>query len=142
MFGNDRNSLRQVFYDCWQKHQQNTPLDALQTVIVSIIELHPEYQPLLADPDAIDKDFTPEAGETNPFLHMSMHIALHEQISTDRPAGIKSCYQRLCEAAGSAHEAEHRMMECLGEILWTAQRNNLPPDEVLYLECIETLLRK
>lgn len=140
MFGNDRNQLRKVFFDSWRLKQQGAPLDALQQVITNIIELHPEYHSLLDDADKIDQDFTPEMGETNPFLHMSMHMALHEQISTNRPAGISDAYNRLCQLKGSAHDAEHAMMECLGQALWSAQRNNQMPDEVAYLDSVMKLL--
>ena len=141
MFGNDRTQLRKLFFDCWRLHQQGAPLDAMQQTMVQIIGMHPEYHALLDNPDNLDKDYLPEQGETNPFLHMSMHIALHEQLSTDRPAGISKAYQQLCKQAGSAHEAEHMMMECLGEALWQAQRNNQMPDEAAYLDCVIKMLR-
>jgi hypothetical protein len=137
MFGNDRNQLRKVFYDCWQAKQSGAQLDAMQKMIARIIELHPEYHSLLQNPDALDRDYLPEHGETNPFLHMSMHIALGEQLAIDRPAGILSCYQTLTDKAGSAHEAEHEMMECLAEALWQAQRQQQMPDEAAYLDCIQ-----
>jgi hypothetical protein len=137
MFGNDRNQLRKVFYDCWQAKQSGAPLDTMQQLISRIIELHPEYQNLLASPDTLDRDYLPEHGETNPFLHMSMHIALAEQLSTDRPPGILACFKQLAEKTGSPHEAEHEMMECLAEALWQAQRRQQMPDENAYLDCIE-----
>ena len=139
MFSQDRNQMRKVFFDCWKAHREKAPMDAMQTIIAHIIELHPEYHKLLENEAALDKDYTPEHGETNPFLHMSMHIALHEQLSTDRPAGIKSVYQAIIMKQGSAHEAEHAMMECLGEALWLAQRNNAMPDETAYFECLRKL---
>ncbi|MDH5711017.1 MAG: DUF1841 family protein [Gammaproteobacteria bacterium] len=139
MFNQDRNQMRKVFFDCWKAHRDKTPMDAMQTIIAHIIELHPEYHALLENEAALYKDYTPEQGETNPFLHMSMHIALHEQISTDRPTGIKAVYQSIIMKQGSTHDAEHAMMECLGEALWLAQRNNRMPDETAYLECLKNL---
>lgn len=139
MFNQDRNQMRKVFYDCWKAHQENAPLDAMQKIITHVIELHPEYQVLLENESALDKDYLPDQGEVNPFLHMSMHIALHEQISTDRPDGIKAVYQSIIMKQGTAHEAEHAMMDCLGEALWLAQRNNAMPDEILYFECLKKL---
>lgn len=141
MINQDRNQLRKTFFDCWQSHQQGQPLDAMQQIIANIIEQHPEYHALLENVESINRDYTPEQGETNPFLHMSMHIALHEQISTDRPNGISALYQTLCMQKGSAHESEHNMMECLGEALWQAQRNNTMPDEQAYLTCLKKLLQ-
>lgn len=139
MLSNDRNQLRKTFFDIWKQKTAGAPLDAMQTIIANIIELHPEYHQLLANEDALNKDYLPDQGETNPFLHMSMHIALHEQISTNRPVGIKTAYQKLSLKHGSAHDAEHAMMECLGEALWRAQRDKTMPDEQAYLKCLQKL---
>ncbi len=139
MFDQNRNQLRKVFFDTWKQKSTNSPLDAMQTIIANIIELHPEYHNLLENEDTLDKDYLPDEGETNPFLHMSMHIALHEQISTDRPPGIKIVYQKLTLRHGAAHDAEHAMMECLGEALWKAQRDQTMPDEQAYLKCLQKL---
>jgi len=114
-------------------------MDPMQEVVANIIELHPEYHHLLESEDSLDQDFSAETGESNPFLHMSMHIALHEQISTNRPAGIYDCYQKLCLTQGDAHGAEHAMMECLGEALWLAQRNQTSPNEAAYLDCLKKI---
>lgn len=139
MFTNDRDQLRKYFYDCWQLKRQAQALDHLQQMIVSVIEQHPEYHGLLENADNLERDFNPSSGESNPFLHMSMHIALIEQISTDRPAGIRDCHRKLTRAMGSPHEAEHRMMECLSEAIWQAQRNNMMPDESAYLDCLRKM---
>ncbi|HET9680122.1 MAG TPA: DUF1841 family protein [Gammaproteobacteria bacterium] len=135
MFGQDRTELRQTFYNVWQKLQENQPLTALEGIIASIIEAHPEYHAVLQNPENQDKDYTPEQGQTNPFLHMAMHIAIREQLSTGRPVGIVEAHQALAKKHG-AHEAEHTMLECLGEALWQAQRSNQPPDEQGYLLCV------
>ncbi len=140
MFSNDRTELRRVFHDCWKLKQQGNTLDALQQMIVSVIEQHPEYHSLLENSENLERDYHPAHGETNPFLHMSMHIALVEQITTDRPAGIRACHQQLTKTLGSPHQAEHRMMDCLSEAIWQAQRNNMMPDEAGYLTCLQTLL--
>ena len=140
MFSNDRTELRRMFYDAWRLKQNGRPLDALQQTIVGVVEQHPEYHGLLANADSLDRDFSPDLGETNPCLHMSMHIALIEQISTDRPQGIRDCHQRLAHTLASAHEAEHRMMQCLSEAIWQAQRNNTMPDEAAYLGCLRQLI--
>ena len=139
MFGNNRNELRQVYLNCWQLKKNNLPMDAMQEVVANIVELHPEYHQILENEESVDQDFSADTGESNPFLHMSMHIALHEQISTNRPPGINDCYQKLCVLRGGAHDAEHTMMECLGEALWLAQRNKTTPDEEKYLNCIKKL---
>jgi len=141
MFGNNRNELRQVYLSCWQLKKNKLPMDPMQEVVANIVESHPEYHELLEHDDSVDKDFSAETGESNPFLHMSMHIALHEQISTDRPKGINACYQALCLKLGGPHDAEHAMMDCLGEALWLAQRNQTAPDEASYLECLQNLAK-
>ena len=134
-----RDEVRQIYLDVWHKIQQRQLLEPMESIIADVIEGHPEYHALLADSDqAKQQEFTPEQGRTNPFLHMGMHIALREQTGADRPAGIQSIYHRLASARGR-HEAEHAMMECLGQSLWNAQRNNQIPDETEYLDCLKKL---
>lgn len=134
-----RDEVRQVYLNVWHKMQQRQLLEPMEAQVADVIEAHPEYHALLeASDDIKQQEFTPEQGQTNPFLHMGMHIALREQAGTDRPAGIRSIYQRLLAAKGQ-HEAEHAMMECLGQALWNAQRNAKPPDEADYLDCLKKL---
>jgi len=134
-----RDEVRQVYLNVWHKMQQRELLEPMEALIADVIEAHPEYHLLLAESDDIkQQEFTPEQGQTNPFLHMGMHIALREQAGSDRPAGIKSIYQRLVTAKGQ-HEAEHTMMECLGQALWNAQRSGQSPDEADYLDCLKKL---
>ena len=68
-----------------------------------------------------------------------MHMALREQVGTDRPAGIRRIHSGLSRQHG-AHDAEHRMMEALGRALWEAQRAGTAPDERRYLEDLERLI--
>lgn len=134
-----RDEVRQVYLEVWQKMQQQQLLEPMQAMIAEVIEIHPEYHALLDNNDAIkQQEFTPDQGQTNPFLHMGMHIALREQTATDRPPGIRAVYQKLLGSKGQ-HQAEHAMMECLGQALWNAQRNNQAPDENAYLECLQKL---
>lgn len=143
MFGQDRNQMRQVFLQAWKKYNENQPLEPLEELVVGILSQHPEYQSLLENEDkALSRDYLPESGETNPFLHMGMHIAIHEQLSTDRPAGIAAVFQQLIIQAGDPHMAEHQVMDCLGEMLWRAQRDGRMPDEQAYLNSLRKLLKK
>lgn len=139
MFGNDRNEMRTMFYTAWKNFNDKALLQPLEQVIVNIIQLHPEYHTLLDSIDNIEKDFTPEMGETNPFLHMSMHIAIQEQLSTNRPAEIRTIHHKLCEKYQDPHQAEHAIMECLGQMIWQAQRDNTTPNEQNYIECLKQL---
>ncbi|MEX2524223.1 MAG: DUF1841 family protein [Gammaproteobacteria bacterium] len=136
----DRESSRRFFVEVWRKYRNNEALEPIERVLTEIILQHPEYHAELeSGEDVLAADYTPEGGVSNPFLHMGMHVAIHEQVSTDRPAGIRDLYRTLLEKYGDAHQLEHAMMECLGEALWEAQRNNLPPDEQAYLECLRRL---
>lgn len=140
MFGQNREELRRFYLQVWQKHQQQHILQPLEQLIAEVLILHPEYHSLLENEEAaLSRDFNPEQGEGNPFLHMGMHLALHEQVATDRPVGIRAMHTSLRLRLGDVHEAEHRMMECLGEALWQAQRNGQMPDEQAYLECLKRL---
>jgi hypothetical protein len=143
MFGNDRNQMRRIFTDAWSKHRNGSPLEPIEKIIADIIQHHPEYHSMLEQADlAIEKDFLPEAGEANPFLHLSMHVSIQEQISTDRPPGITAAYKELVMGEGDAHQAEHMMMDCIGQMIWEAQRSNRAPNEQAYLACINKLIIK
>ena len=134
-----RDQIRQVYLKVWHKIQNQIPLEPMEAIIADVIKLHPEYYPLLDNGDsAIENDFSPEDGQTNPFLHMGMHITLREQTGSDRPYGIQAIFNKLVQQKG-IHETEHAMMECLGQVLWNAQRNNQMPDEKAYLTCLSEL---
>ena len=134
-----RDEVRQMYLAVWHKLQQKKPLEPMEALIADVIEIHPEYHSLLETGDNIrQQEFTPEQGQINPFLHMGMHIALREQAAADRPPGVKAIHQKLLTQKGR-HKAEHDMMECLGQSLWSAQRNNQLPDEAAYLDCLKKL---
>lgn len=137
MFGQDRQGLRNYYRQAWQKVLSHQPIDALEQQIVAVIAEHPEYQAVILNPDASDQDWLPESGQTNPFLHLGMHLAIREQVSTDRPQGIRQCYDQLCLAKQDALLAEHLMMDCLAEAIWLAQRYQQAPDEQGYLACLQ-----
>ncbi len=140
-FGQDRSQLRRVYFQSWDKFKHNQPMEPMETIIAELIKQHPEYHDFF---DKIEqnqeRDFSPEMGQSNPFLHLGMHIAIKEQLGTRRPAEIVSLYQALCTKTGDYHAAEHQIMDCLGEMLWQAQSNQQAPDEAAYLECIRKLL--
>ena len=142
MFGQDRNQLRQMYLDAWRKHQARQPLTPLEAMIAEVVALHPEYHGLLEKGEAaLDKDFLPELGQTNPFLHMGMHMAIREQLSTDRASGIVALHRTLLARRQDPHRVEHEMMECLGRILWEAQRAGVAPDDGQYLQYLQALLQ-
>lgn len=140
MFGQDRTELRQMFFTSWEKHKNKQIMEPLEAVVAKIIELHPEYHSLLENQDTVDKDYTPEMGETNPFLHMAMHISIQEQLSTKRPTGIEQLHRSMLQKIKDPHETEHLMMECLGKMLWESQSQNKAPDENDYLNCLKTYI--
>ena len=138
IFSADRSRLRRMYADAWQKRVSGAPLSPLETQIADVIGLHPEYHAALSE-DALEEEFSPDDGVTNPFLHMGLHLGLREQVATDRPAGIADVYRRLVARAGDPHAAEHEMFECLAETLWEAQRDNSAPDEQRYLQRLRQL---
>lgn len=138
MFGQDRSQLRHLFFATWQKYLARQALDPLEQLIASIVQQHPEYHALLENEEAnLDRDYMPETGETNPFLHMAMHIAIQEQLASQRPDGITKCHQELLKIHRDAHVVEHQMMECLAEMMWQSQRHGTLPDEDAYLHCLQ-----
>ena len=138
IFGQDRQELRRAYADAWRKHCAKAPLSPLEAQIAAVLEQHPEYHDAVTGDD-LDKDYTPEGGQTNPFLHMGLHLGIREQVATNRPAGIAEIYTALTACAGDAHAAEHQMIECLAETLWEAQSQNRAPDEEQYLERLRRL---
>ncbi|MEO0997553.1 MAG: DUF1841 family protein [Pseudomonadota bacterium] len=138
MFGSDRGELRAMYAEAWQRRRAGRPLTSLQTQIADVIAEHPEYHEALS-PDESARDYAPDGGRTNPFLHMGLHLAVRDQVATDRPQGIRGVFERLAAAEGSAHAAEHRMIDCLAEALWQAQRDGTAPDEAGYLERLRSL---
>jgi len=140
LFANaSREELRRRYVAAWQRQREGLPLEPLDAQIADVIALHPEYHALLEGPDALTREFTVQAGGVNPFLHMSLHLGLREQLATGRPAGIGDVYARLARRLSSAHEAEHRMVDVLGETLWESQRFGRAPDEQAYLEKLRRL---
>jgi hypothetical protein len=140
MFGQDRNQLRKIFFTAWQKYNSGQPLEPLEQVIANIIAMHPEYHKYFADEAAsIDRDFPPEADQSNPFLHLSLHISVHEQLSINQPAGINDIHKKLLNKHQDPHTVEHLMMECIAEMIWESQRDNTQPDQYKYLQCLKKL---
>ena len=132
-----RSSLRRMYVEAWRKHREALPVEPVEDQIIRVIEWHPEYADVLeAGDDALEQDYTPESGRTNPFLHMGLHLAIREQVATDRPRGIVDVHRALAQRLGDAHAAEHAMIECLGEALWQAQRSGRAPDDAAYLEAL------
>jgi hypothetical protein len=143
LYSNDRHQMRQVFVNAWTKFQNKSAMEPLEKMICDVIVQHPEYQAIIENVEqALTQDFSPEMGEINPFMHMGLHIAIHEQLSVDRPPGVRDIYQQLQHKLKDNHEVEHRMMECLGEMMWQAQRNNTAPDEQIYLKELRNLIQK
>ncbi len=138
MFQPTRDQARQFFFDAWAKYRAGQPLSDLEQIAVAAIVEHPEYHRFLDDPERYrDRDWTPEAAETNPFLHLSMHLAIREQLSIDQPPGIRARFEALRAKAGSEHDALHAVMECLGEMIWQAQRQGAVPDAAVYFDCLD-----
>ena len=137
IFGQDRGELRQMYASAWQKHCDKDVLSPLEAQIAQVIEDHPEYHEAVTGD--LEQDFAVEDGKTNPFLHMGLHLGIREQVATNRPTGIAKAFQSLAAKIGDPHTAEHRMIDCLAETLWEAQRQNQAPDEANYLEQLRQL---
>jgi hypothetical protein len=140
--GQGRQELRRAYLDAWRKWQAGELLSPLEAQIAAVIAEHGEYHTWLGDGDAaLNTDFDAESGVANPFLHLGLHLALREQLATDRPPGIARIHRRLARRLGGTHPAEHAMLEVLGELLWEAQRTGAAPDEQRYLERLSGLPR-
>ena len=142
MFNPSRDQSRQFLFDVWARHLAKAPLTPLESMALSIVLEHPEYHAVLGDRERyLDRDWKPEGGETNPFLHLSMHLAIEEQLSIDQPPGIRAAFESLAARHGSVHDARHEVMECLAEMIWQAQRNGTGFDNASYLDCLSGRVR-
>jgi len=140
VFDPTREQVRQTFFEAWRKYRAGEPLAGIETIALDVSLAHPEYHAILAAPERYrDKDYV---GEGNPFLHMSLHLALEEQLSIDQPPGIAGRFAALLERTGERHDALHEAIECLAETIWRAQRDHAPPDGAAYLACLERRSRR
>jgi hypothetical protein len=137
VFNPTRDQARDFLFDLWAKHQAKAPLTPLESLALDVVLEHPEYHAYLDDPGRYrDRDWKPEDGETNPFLHIAMHLAIEEQVSIDQPPGIRAAVEALARHHGSMHDARHDVMDCLAEMIWQSQRNGSGFDNSSYLDCI------
>jgi hypothetical protein len=143
IFGDDRKQLRKMYFDVWNKAQNKKPMTPLEIQIADVIGIHPEYhQQLTADPnDKIDKDYQTQVGESNPFLHMGLHLGLREQIATSRPQGIKQIFIQITKSVNNSHLAEHLCMDVLSQFIWEAQSSGKAPNDEKYLQQLKLVLK-
>lgn len=137
--GMSRDELREMYRASWRKFRTEQPLSPLEKQIVAVISEHPEYRVIVESAASDLANYSPRGGQLNPWLHMGLHLAIREQVATNRPAGIAEVHARLAKSAGDAHEAEHRMLDVLAGQIWEAQRSGKPPDENVYLERLRGL---
>jgi hypothetical protein len=138
MFTPSQHDVRRFFCETHRKMRANEILTPMEAIARDWIVQHPEYEDALAQlEDALAADYSVERGQSNPFLHLAMHLTIDEQLSIDQPPGIRAAFEALARRLGSKHEAHHQMMECLGEMIWQSQRSGLPPDGANYLECVK-----
>jgi hypothetical protein len=138
--GQSREQMRRMYLEAWRKFSARQPLEPLEAQLAAVIAEHPEYIAWLESGEsALSAEFTPEGGQENPFLHMGLHLAIREQVATNRPAGITAIHQKLSTRLGGSHAAEHAMLEPLAQTIWEAQRQGRVPDEQVYLERLKKL---
>ena len=138
MFNPSRDEARRFLIESWAKFRAGEPLSGLEKIAADLMVLHPEFHAILESPERnVDRDWRPESGDVNPFLHLSLHLAVAEQLAIDQPPGIRARFERLRTEKGDEHAALHAVLECLGEVVWASQRHGTPPDARLYLDCLD-----
>ena len=141
MFNPSSDDVRRFFCETFRKQRANEILTPLETMASDWIRHHPEHHDVLSDVEtALGRDYSVEGAQANPFLHLSMHLSIDEQISIDQPRGIRDAATALTLKLDDAHAAQHEIMECLGEMIWNAQRNGTPPDGDAYIEAVKRRL--
>ena len=137
MFAPSRDEARRFVIGAWTKFRAGEPLSDIERLVASLVAMHPEYQPLIEEGERhLEREWTPDGGAMNPFLHLSLHLAVAEQLAIDQPPGIRAEFERIRAARGDEHAALHAVLECLGETMWQAQRLRTGPDAGVYLDCL------
>ena len=143
LFNPSRDEVREFFFNAWAQFKAKKPLTDLEKIALGVMHLHPEYQAILSAPEAFkQQEYFPEFGETNPFLHMSLHLSILEQISINQPIGIGDIYAQLKLKYQNEHDAQHAILECLAESIWSAQRNNTALDANYYVQLLQLKVGK
>ncbi|CAB1368851.1 DUF1841 family protein [Denitratisoma oestradiolicum] len=138
LFNPSRDQARQFLMEAWRKRIEQLPATPLEIMAADVVQLHPEYHALLAGgEEALARDWTPDQGDTNPFLHLSLHLAIEEQLQIDQPPGIRAAYEQLLVRRDDPHEALHAILDCLAEAVWRSQRDHAPMDGLAYLEALK-----
>ena len=138
LFNPSRDEVRQFFFGAWAKFRQQQSLTDLEAIAIEVVQMHTQYHTVLDAPQRyLEQSYFPEMGETNPFLHMSLHLSILEQIGINQPTGIKQAYEVLLRKYGNPHDAQHDLMDCLAETIWQAQRDGQPPNTEAYLSCMQ-----
>lgn len=142
MFNPSREQVRALFFETWRKYRGGETLAGMETIALGAVLLHPEYHRVLDAPERHrDQEYFPELGETNPFLHLSLHVALEEQLTIDQPAGVRERFSLIVRKTADRHAALHAAIDCLAEMIWRSQRDRAPPDATAYLGCLERAYR-
>ena len=137
MFQPSQHDVRRFFCETWRRQREGLPLDAMQAQAALWVSEHPEYHAELSDLEtSLEASYRVEDGRSNPFLHLSMHLSIAEQVAIDQPTGIRQAVELLAARRGSLHEAHHEVMECLGEMIWASQRSGMPPDGPAYIDAV------
>lgn len=138
LYNPSRDQARQFLFDAWAKFKQQAPLTDLEKIAVEVMQMHPEYHAILEAPERyMQQQYFPEMGETNPFLHLSLHLSVIEQIAINQPIGITGFYEQLKQKHNDQHLAQHDILDCLAETIWQSQRNNTPLDSAHYLNLLQ-----
>ena len=135
MFNPSREQVRHFFIDAWRKHRERRPLPPLEAIAAELVDMHPEYHALLDDEGSLDRQWTPEDGQSNPFMHLSLHLAIEEQLGINQPPGIREIVDQL-KTRMDRHDALHVVLEVLGEVMYRAQREQRMPDNEEYLDLL------
>ena len=136
----DRAQTREVFFRAWRRYREQQTLEGVEQTMVRVLLRHPEYHDLLDRPDEHrDRDYSPDLGQVNPFMHLGLHLVIEEQLALGQPGVIRRHYQTLLRRLADEHAVQHRLMECLGETLWRAGHERTGFSESVYLECLERM---
>jgi hypothetical protein len=107
-------------------------LEGEDAKIAAIMEDHPEFDPFWSLGEASATPQEIQGQIVNPFVHVTLHLQIQNQIEREFPQEVKKTFLRLVEQGESDHEAIHQIISIYASLYFKALRRGQSFDESEY----------
>lgn len=132
---------RQHYGMVWQLALAGAPLTIEQMRLVRVMQEHPEYRSIWDNPEEASAGLE-DLTEPNPFLHVTAHMMVEEQIAGRNPPDVAVVVSRLTRSGDSRHEAIHKVANVLMGEVWDVLAKKREFDREKYVRRLGELLQK